>query len=346
MKDEHGSWLTKREDIGKCFCRNFVKLFNSDNPQFPLDLEGLVPCCISEEENDQLVTPLSPEEVKAAVFAMKSNKAPGPDANRLKPLLHKLVSPWQAAFTPGRNIQDNSIIAQEIIHSMDKKKAEVLLRLFQKAETLGKIKGYKVARNSFPISHLQFADDLIIFGAADEGNISSIQECLDTYASWSGQKINYFKSNILFSKNVSQHTKSGLAAMMGLKIAPHNLKYLGLPLQIGRSKKEAFNGLDEKVMKKYQGWKVKTLSQAARTSLISHRNKPLSLAKAYLNVEKLYKKGCVVECAMGGISKSGGTLGFPMSLISNQAVKENKVVYAAVVRDEEGSILKAWAKKM
>jgi hypothetical protein len=25
-------------------------------------------------------------------------------ANRLKPLLHKLVSPWQAAFTPGRNI--------------------------------------------------------------------------------------------------------------------------------------------------------------------------------------------------------------------------------------------------
>jgi hypothetical protein len=87
MKDEHGSWLTKREDIGKCFCRNFVKLFNSDNPQFPLDLEGLVPCCISEEENDQLVTPLSPEEVKAAVFAMKSNKAPGPDG--MSPIFYK-----------------------------------------------------------------------------------------------------------------------------------------------------------------------------------------------------------------------------------------------------------------
>jgi hypothetical protein len=52
MKDEHGSWFTKREDIGQCFCRNFVKLFNSDIPQFPLNLEGLVPCCISEEEND------------------------------------------------------------------------------------------------------------------------------------------------------------------------------------------------------------------------------------------------------------------------------------------------------
>ena len=39
--------------------------------------------------------------------------------------------------------------------------------------------------------------------------------------------------------------------------------------------------------------------------LCSHRNKPLSLAKAYLNEEKLHKKGCVVEWAMGGISKSG-----------------------------------------
>jgi hypothetical protein len=58
-----------------------------DTPQFPLDLEGLVPCCISEEENDQLVTPPSPEEVKAAVLAMKSNKAPGPDG--MSPIFYK-----------------------------------------------------------------------------------------------------------------------------------------------------------------------------------------------------------------------------------------------------------------
>ena len=58
-----------------------------DNPQFPLDLEGLVPCCISEEENDQLVTPPSPEEVKAAIFTMKSNKAPGPDG--MSPIFYK-----------------------------------------------------------------------------------------------------------------------------------------------------------------------------------------------------------------------------------------------------------------
>ena len=34
-------------------------------------------------------------------------------ANRLRPLLHKMISPWQVAFIQGRKIQDNSIIAHK-----------------------------------------------------------------------------------------------------------------------------------------------------------------------------------------------------------------------------------------
>lgn len=36
-------------------------------------------------------------------------------ANRLKKHLHNIISPWQAAFVPGRNILDNTIIAHELI---------------------------------------------------------------------------------------------------------------------------------------------------------------------------------------------------------------------------------------
>lgn len=39
-------------------------------------------------------------------------------ANRLQPLLQKIISPYQAAFLKGRFIHDNSIIAHEILHSM------------------------------------------------------------------------------------------------------------------------------------------------------------------------------------------------------------------------------------
>lgn len=41
-------------------------------------------------------------------------------ANRLKPLMDDLISPYQTSFVPRRNIQHNIIIAKEMIHSMHK----------------------------------------------------------------------------------------------------------------------------------------------------------------------------------------------------------------------------------
>ena len=42
--------------------------------------------------------------------------------NRIQPHMQHLVSLLQAAFIPGRKWLDNMIIAQEILHSMEKKK--------------------------------------------------------------------------------------------------------------------------------------------------------------------------------------------------------------------------------
>ena len=42
-------------------------------------------------------------------------------ANRLKSFLPDLITPWQTASIPGRNIQENSILAHEIFHSMHQK---------------------------------------------------------------------------------------------------------------------------------------------------------------------------------------------------------------------------------
>jgi hypothetical protein len=45
-------------------------------------------------------------------------------ANRLKTTLHKIISPLQSAFVPKRNIQDNSIIAHELLHSFNLKRGK------------------------------------------------------------------------------------------------------------------------------------------------------------------------------------------------------------------------------
>jgi hypothetical protein len=43
-------------------------------------------------------------------------------ANRLKGLLHLFISPQQSAFVPSRTIQDSSILAQELMHSLKSKR--------------------------------------------------------------------------------------------------------------------------------------------------------------------------------------------------------------------------------
>ena len=44
--------------------------------------------------------------------------------NRVKPLLNKIISPLQGAFAPGRLINDNIMLAHEIMHSFKKKKGK------------------------------------------------------------------------------------------------------------------------------------------------------------------------------------------------------------------------------
>ncbi|KAL5569345.1 hypothetical protein UlMin_025920 [Ulmus minor] len=46
-------------------------------------------------------------------------------ADRIKPLLQDLICPTQGAFVSGRSIHDNSVIIQEVIHSMKKKSGQV-----------------------------------------------------------------------------------------------------------------------------------------------------------------------------------------------------------------------------
>jgi hypothetical protein len=43
-------------------------------------------------------------------------------SNRLKPILHKIISPSQFAFLKRRSIHDNIILAHEVFHSMKQKK--------------------------------------------------------------------------------------------------------------------------------------------------------------------------------------------------------------------------------
>jgi hypothetical protein len=148
--------------------------------------------------------------------------------------------------------------------------ADILSRLLQQAESIGSLQGIKISPRCSQISHLQFADDLLIFSKANSSNVATILDCLASYQSWFGQKINYNKSGVIFSKNTMGQSAANLCQLLNLKKVSPTTKHLGLPLELNRAKSSSFQELIEKIQNRVAGWKTKLLSQAARTTLISN----------------------------------------------------------------------------
>jgi hypothetical protein len=102
----------------------------------------------------------------------------------------------------------------------------------------------------FPISHLLFPNDILIFRKATSIEASSIKSCLDSYCAWSGQKVIMAKSSIHFSKNTLPSTINSIKGIIPFKNTSISASYLGLPLFIGKSKNQAFQPILDKVLKK------------------------------------------------------------------------------------------------
>lgn len=70
---------------------------------------------------------------------------------------------------------------------------------------------------------------------------------------------------------------------MGVNASDHPGKYLGMPMEWGRSKKEVLKFLREKMVKKMSSWKQQMLSMAGREVLI----------KSFINVIPIYIMSCL-----------------------------------------------------
>lgn len=264
--------------------------------------------------------------------------------------MDRIISPTQTAFVPGRWIGENTILVNEIVHSMRQKKgdnglvgikidmsraydlvewsvlnvllanygfssrafslisdcymvdssalllngsvfgrikverglrqrdpvspylfillSELLSRMLLKLESEGKIQGVRFGRTEPALSHLFFADDIMVFCRANAENVEEISKCLDQYCKWTGQKINNEKSGVFFSKNTRGATKAMVKHVFNLKELPNDTKYLGNPLFLGGSKLNSFEDLRTRVESKIMGWKSKLLSRAGRAVLV------------------------------------------------------------------------------
>ena len=132
--------------------------------------------------------------------------------------------------------------------------------LVNQAMTNGRWKPIKLAKYGPSLSHLFFADDLLLFAEATEDQIITIMDCLNLFCSASGQKISLQKSNIFFSRGVEERTATNITVFAQINSKTSLDKYLGTPSLTGRIHTDLFRQLWEKIEERLDGWKAKHLS--------------------------------------------------------------------------------------
>ncbi|CAL2255075.1 unnamed protein product [Prunus armeniaca] len=334
---------------------------------------------------------------------------------RLRPCMTKLVSPSQVSFVLGRQITDNIIVAQEVLHKFKSAKGKkgfiawkidlskaydrmqwpfirevlweagikgsILELLMQcitsvryKAILNGELtdsfspqcgirqgdplspyifvlcmeklshliqqkiqdrawKSVQICQAGPHISHLFFADDLILFGEATIDQAWLMKQCLDDFCQLSGQRVSFEKSMIFVSPNTNSELANAIVAISGSPLTASLGKYLGVPLIHTRVNKQTYQEVIAKVQMRLASWKSHTLSMAGRITLLQSvtaaipiytmqtAKLPMSLNRNFLwghtsNTSKIHLVNWEQVCK----PKVAGGLGIKRSSWMNQAL--------------------------
>ncbi|XP_028548227.1 uncharacterized protein LOC114578859 [Dendrobium catenatum] len=126
--------------------------------------------------------------------------------------------------------------------------------------------GFKM--ENFQLTHLSYADDLLVFGKAESNNCAKLMRTLSLFSKLTGLQLNLLKSSIIISPHVSN------PSVISNELQIHNIStkfsYLGIPLSFSRNKITDFAPLLEKITVLLSGWKARTLSFAGRLQFIKY----------------------------------------------------------------------------
>ncbi|KAE8724823.1 hypothetical protein F3Y22_tig00009840pilonHSYRG00015 [Hibiscus syriacus] len=237
---------------------------------------------------------------------------------RLALIFPSMISPSQYAFVKGRNIVDNTLLAQEILKGYSRKslsprcaikidlqKAFYSFSVSLNGSLVGFFKGARGVRQGDPLSpylfvlvmnvfssildvaakrgvfkyhpkckrisltHLCFADDLLIFCHGSFDSVMGVLSTLETFYKLSGLRLNAMKTE-LYVCGVSDLVLGQIKAGTGFRVGNLPVRYLGVPLVTRKLTSKDCTALVTKIKEKLSKWANKRLSFGGRLQLIKY----------------------------------------------------------------------------
>ncbi|GAV83754.1 RVT_1 domain-containing protein, partial [Cephalotus follicularis] len=117
------------------------------------------------------------------------------------------------------------------------------------------------------ITHLCYADDLLLLSASSLQSVNCLMRSLDMFRDASGLMVNPLKSVVFFC-NTNATTKRDILHRVGYMEGTLPMTYLGVPLITKRLSKADCNPLVERITARANSWVSKALSFAGRLQLV------------------------------------------------------------------------------
>ncbi|KAJ3687279.1 hypothetical protein LUZ61_016443 [Rhynchospora tenuis] len=164
---------------------------------------------------------------------------------------------------------------------------EMLTRKLRHAQVMGQIRGIKLAQSCPLLTHVIYADDLILLGNVDGAEVQQLSNIMEEFGNVSGLVINPAKSKLWFSKCCTEQAIQTVQDNLRADPAGHEERYLGALLSSSNNAKKTGNMLLERLKSKLAGWRSNLLSHAGRLVLI--KSVLMSVPVYFMSIEVLPK---------------------------------------------------------
>ncbi|GAA0169986.1 reverse transcriptase [Lithospermum erythrorhizon] len=117
------------------------------------------------------------------------------------------------------------------------------------------------------ITHLSFADDMVIVVSSTVQSVQIVQHCFEVFGDVTGLKLNCAKSKVYFG-SVGTGERESICRLLSMDEGHLLMKYLGIPLTSRHLTCEDYRGLTDRIFSKINSWQARHLSFGGRAQLV------------------------------------------------------------------------------